>query len=69
MGELYDCFEKRGAKFFGAVDTSTIEFDDSKSIRNGKFCGAVFDEDNESDLTEGRAQSWVSALKAEGFPV
>ena len=69
MGELYDCFLAAGAKFYGATSTDVIEFDDSKAIRDGKFVGMVFDEDNEHELSEGRAKSWIAALKSEGFPV
>ena len=32
MGELYDCFEEAGAKFYGATATSEIEFDESKAV-------------------------------------
>ena len=69
MGELYDCFLAAGAKFYGATSTDVIEFDDSKAIRDGKFVGMVFDEDNESELSEGRAKNWIAALKSEGFPI
>jgi len=69
MGELYDLFSAKGAKFYGATPVSEIEFEDSKSIRDGKFVGMVFDEDNESDKSEDRAKRWIVALKAEGFPL
>lgn len=69
MGELYDCFVKSGAKMYGAQATDVIEFSESKSIRDGKFVGAVFDEDNESDKSQERAATWLTALKSEGFPL
>ena len=69
MGELYDCFLAASAKFYGATSTDVIKFDDSKAIRDGKFVGMVFDEDNEHELSEGRAQNWIATLKSEGFPV
>ena len=39
----------------------------SQSIRDGKFVGMMCDEDNQYDLSEGRAQAWVEQLKAEGI--
>ena len=69
MGELYDCFVKAGAKMYGATPTDVIEFSHSKSIRDGKFVGAVFDEDNEADKSQKRAAAWLTALKSEGFPL
>ena len=54
---------------YGAQATDVIEFSESKSIRDGKFVGAVFDEDNESDKSQERAATWLTALKSEGFPL
>ena len=69
MGELYDCFEKAGAQVFGATPTDIIEFSDSKSVRDGKFVGMVFDEDNEPEKSEERVTFWIKMLKDEGFPL
>ena len=69
MGELYDCFIGQGATVFGKVNGDIIEYDESKSIRDGKFVGMPFDEDNESDKSDERAAYWVELLKKEGFPV
>ena len=69
MGELYDCFVNAGAKMYGAQATDVIEFSASKSIRDGKFVGAVFDEDNEPEKSQQRAATWLTALKSEGFPL
>lgn len=43
-GELYDCFTARGAEVIGFTSTDGYDHDDSKAIRDGKFCGAMFDE-------------------------
>ena len=69
MGELYDCFSKAGATVYGATSTDVIEFSTSKSVRDGKFVGAVFDEDNESDMSADRVTAWLDQLKGEGFPL
>eukprot|EP00631_Chrysoreinhardia_giraudii_P002525 CAMPEP_0197416450 /NCGR_PEP_ID=MMETSP1170-20131217/2750_1 /TAXON_ID=54406 /ORGANISM="Sarcinochrysis sp, Strain CCMP770" /LENGTH=205 /DNA_ID=CAMNT_0042943345 /DNA_START=107 /DNA_END=724 /DNA_ORIENTATION=+ len=67
-GELYDCLKARGADIIGFTSTDDYDHDDSKAIRDGKFCGAMFDEDNQFDLSEGRAAAWISQLKSEGMP-
>ena len=69
MGELYDCFKEAGAEFYGATATSEIEFDESKAVVDGKFVGMVFDQDNEADKSDERAQRWLKALASEGFPI
>jgi len=67
-GEIYDCFTERGAKVFGMTPSNTgFDYTESKSVRDDKFVGAVFDEDNYADESEARAQAWVEQLKSEGF--
>jgi flavodoxin I len=69
-GELYDCFTAKGAKIFGMTpDQDGIEYEETKSVRDGKFVGKMFDEDGYSDESEQRADDWVSQLKNEGFPM
>merc|ERR1711904_475845 len=67
-GELYDCFTEKGAKVFGMTPSDTgFDYTESKSVRDGKFVGAVFDEDNYPDESEGRVDAWLEQLKSEGF--
>jgi len=67
-GELYDCFTEKGAKVFGMTPSDTgFDYSESKSVRDDKFVGVVFDEDNYADDSESRATSWVEQLKSEGF--
>merc|ERR1719327_1965503 len=67
MGELYDLFTKQGATIVGATSTDGYDHTDTKSIRDGKFVGMPFDEDNQYDMSEDRAKSWVEQLKSEGM--
>ena len=67
VGELYDQFEAAGCKLFGKTSTEGYNHVESKAERDGKFLGCVFDEDNQYDLSEGRAQAWVAQLQEEGF--
>jgi flavodoxin I len=34
-------------------------------VKDGKFVGLVLDEDNQSELTDGRIKNWVAQLKQE----
>ena len=66
-GELYDLFTAAGATVVGATSTDGYDHADTKSIRDGKFVGMPFDEDNQYDMSEDRAKSWVDQLKGEGM--
>merc|ERR1712039_848291 len=67
-GELYDCFTEKGAKVYGMTPSDAgFDYTESKSVRDDKFVGAVFDEDNYGDESEARANAWVEQLKSEGF--
>jgi flavodoxin I len=67
-GELYDCFTAKGATVYGMTPAEDgIDYVESKSVRDGKFVGKHFDEDNESDQSEDRVAAWVEQLKSEGF--
>jgi len=67
-GELYDCFTAKGAKVYGMTPAEDgIEYTETKSVRDGKFVGKAFDEDNYSDLSEDRVAEWLDQLKSEGF--
>ena len=66
-GELYDLFVAKGAKMYGFTSTEGYNHQASKAERDGIFVGAMFDEDNQYDESEGRAKSWVEQLKSEGF--
>lgn len=63
--ELHDCFAKQGAKMIGYTDTSTVEFAESKSVRDGKFLGIAIDMTNEPEKAEARVEGWCAQLKSE----
>jgi len=67
-GELYDRFTSKGAKVYGMTPSDEgFDYTESKSVRDGKFVGKVFDEDNYPDESEGRVDAWLEQLKSEGF--
>merc|ERR1719240_56852 len=67
MDELATCFEKQGAEIVGAWSTDGYDHEESKSVRGDNFVGCAFDEDNQPDESEGRAQKWVEQIKGEGI--
>jgi flavodoxin I len=69
MDELASCFEKQGATIVGAWPTEGYEHEESKSVRGDNFVGCAFDEDNQPDESEGRAQKWVEQIKGEGIAI
>merc|ERR1719389_1406994 len=69
MDELVSCFSKQGAEIIGSWSADGYDHMESKSIDgDGKFVGLPCDEDNQPDLSEERAKTWVDQLKSEGMP-
>ena len=66
-GELYDLFSSKGCKVYGMTSQDGYDHVESKAVKDGKFCGLMCDEDNQYDLSESRAESWIAQLKDEGF--
>merc|ERR1719486_980032 len=69
MDELKTCFEGSGATVIGAVSTDGYEFEESKSVADGKFVGLATDEDNQPELSEERVNAWIDQIKGEGMPL
>lgn len=57
--------EARGAHLVGTWPTTGYTFTRSWAVRDGKFVGLLVDEDNQSELTESRLQTWVRQLAYE----
>ena len=69
MDELSSCFSAQGAEIIGAVSTDGYEYEESKSVADGKFIGLACDEDNQPDLSEERVNAWIDQIKSEGMPL
>lgn len=64
IGTLYELCVEKGAKVVGNnVETDSYNFDESTAVVNGKFVGLAIDEDNQSDLTSERIDSWINSIK------
>lgn len=62
MGTVYDAVVKAGAKTIGEWSTDGYDFTESTAVRDGKFVGLALDEDNQSELTNGRVAAWLSSI-------
>jgi len=66
IGMLHERFQGAGAKVgIGYTDPSDHEFDDSRALIDGKFCGLALDQDAQPNLTQPRIIAWVAQLKTE----
>ncbi len=65
LHELYEAFKDRGCKIVGFTDTEGYEYDESPAEMDGKFPGLVLDDENQSELTEERVDSWLEQIKTE----
>lgn len=62
MAQLYDAASEAGATMVGEICTAGYSATDSDAVRDGKFVGLALDEDNESQLTDGRIEAWVQTI-------
>ncbi|MBF2014725.1 MAG: flavodoxin FldA [Rivularia sp. T60_A2020_040] len=64
MGMLEEKISERGGKTVGYTTTEGYDFNESRALRDGKFCGLALDEDNQSDLTDARIKTWTAQVKS-----
>jgi len=65
LGKLHKTFTSAGAKAVGFIPKDGYDYEFSMAEIDGKLCGCAIDEHNESDKTDERIETWISALKAE----
>lgn len=65
MGIIYDKLVQKGANIIGQVSADGYSFDESRSVKDGKFVGLALDADNESDQTEERIKKWTESIKSQ----
>ena len=61
LGHLYQYI--KDANVVGFTSTSGYEFEDSTAVVDDQFVGLILDEDNQSDLTQQRIESWVKDIQ------
>ena len=64
IGKIYEAIKDK-ATVAGFTSLDGYTFDESESVINGLFAGLPLDEENESDLTDGRIDGWIEQLKGE----
>lgn len=65
LGTAYRTLLRKGAKIVGEWPTNGYEFTESTAQIGNNFVGLVLDEDNQSDLTESRIDTWLDQVKNE----
>ena len=65
IGILEEKISELGGTTVGYWSTEGYDFSESKALKNGKFVGLALDEDNQSELTDKRINTWVTQLKRE----
>jgi len=65
IGILEEKISSLGGKTVGYWPADDYDFNESRALRDGKFCGLALDEDNESEKTATRIQAWTAQLKQE----
>jgi flavodoxin I len=63
LGILYEKFESLGASFVGFWPLDGYEYDYSGAELDDVFAGLVLDQDNQSDLTPERVETWIAEVK------
>ncbi len=65
MRLIYDQVLKQGAHVIGTWEDSGYAYEHSEAIIEGKFVGLALDEDNQSELTTSRIETWCRQLMEE----
>ena len=65
MGILEEKISELGGKTVGYWPVEGYEFNESRAVRDGKFCGLALDEDNQAEETEERIKTWAVQIKQE----
>lgn len=64
MRLIYDVVVEKGANVIGSWEDVGYSYESSASVIDGKFVGLALDEDNQSELTDGRIATWCDQLEA-----
>ncbi len=63
IGIIYDEIKDKGITLVGKTSTDGYSFSGSRAVVDDDFIGLVIDENNQSELTEERINSWVAKVK------
>lgn len=65
IGLFAEVVTSRGAELVGYTSAKGYQFENSKALKNDKFCGLCLDQENQAKLSEKRIIDWVEQLKIE----
>lgn len=65
IGILEEKISEQGGTTIGYWSAEGYDFNESKALRDGKFCGLAIDEDNQPELTSDRVRAWAAQLQQE----
>lgn len=65
MRLIYDKVIEQGARVVGAWESGGYSFEHSASVIEGQFVGLALDEDNQSELTAYRIETWCKQIMEE----
>ncbi len=63
IGTIYETIKDKGITLVGKTSTEGYSFSNSKAVVDDDFIGLVIDENNQSELTEERLNSWAAKVK------
>jgi flavodoxin I len=63
VGIFAQIVSDRGAEVVGYTLAEGYEFESSKALKDGLFCGLCLDQENQDRLTQKRIIDWVDQLK------
>lgn len=63
IGIMHDKLTELGAKVVGQWPTEGYTYENTVSVRDGKFVGLVIDMDNQADQTDARVKTWCAQIK------
>lgn len=63
MRLIYDMVVEKGANVIGSWEDEGYLYESSASVMDGKFVGLALDEENQSELTDGRIATWCDQLE------
>jgi len=67
VGIFAHIVSERGAEVVGYTQADGYEFESSKALKDGQFCGLCLDQENQARLTQKRIVDWVDQLKLEFY--
>jgi len=65
VGIMASLIENRGGKIIGFTSAQGYNFESSKALKEGRFCGLILDQENQARLSGERIKNWLTEIKKE----